>query len=237
LKLLVVGFGDYLVSGLGPGEGPAAALVSVDEGSDGGDEVGHAGEGAAADGLACLVGMEGGHSITCSPGTLRMMYELGVRYLTLTHSRNTSWADSATDEPKVGGLSPFGHEVVREMNRLGMIVALSHVAPATMHAALETSTAPALFSHCNARALCDPPAQRARRRTPRVCEGIHLGSSQAELYRAYPSWKNASEPQPFADGRGLVPVPGNSAAYYRIVKYKGKVVQLTLQLKNQDCYE
>jgi hypothetical protein len=68
-------------------------------------------------------------------------------------------------------------------------------------------------------------------------EGIHLGSSQAELYRAYPSWKNASEPQPFADGRGLVPVPGNSAAYYRIVKYKGKVVQLTLQLKNQDCYE
>ena len=68
-------------------------------------------------------------------------------------------------------------------------------------------------------------------------EGIHLGSSQADLYRAYPSWKNASEPQPFADGRGLVPVPGNSAAYYRIVKYKGKVVQLTLQLKHQDCYE
>jgi len=68
-------------------------------------------------------------------------------------------------------------------------------------------------------------------------EGIHLGSSQAELYRAYPNWKNASEPQPYADGRGLVPVPGNSNAYYRIVKYKDKVVQLTLQLKKQDCYE
>ena len=68
-------------------------------------------------------------------------------------------------------------------------------------------------------------------------EGIHLGSSQAELYRAYPTWKNASEPQPYADGRGLVPVPGNSNAYYRIVKYKDKVVQLTLQLKKQDCYE
>jgi membrane dipeptidase len=107
--------------------------------------------------IGCLIGMEGGHSIACSLGTLRMMYDLGARYLTLTHARNTPWADSATDEPKVGGLSPFGHEVVREMNRLGMMVDLSHVAPATMHAALDTSTAPAFFSHSSARALCDHP--------------------------------------------------------------------------------
>lgn len=107
--------------------------------------------------LASLLGAEGGHSINCSLGTLRMLYELGVRYLTLTHTRNTPWADSATDEAVVCGLSPFGHEVVREMNRLGMLVDLSHVAPATMHAALDTSRAPAFFSHSSARALCDHP--------------------------------------------------------------------------------
>src|SRR6266536_1032578 len=107
--------------------------------------------------IASLMGAEGGHSINCSLGTLRMLYELGVRYLTLTHVRNTPWADSATDAPVVGGLSPFGHEVVREMNRLGMLVALSHVAPSAMHAALDTSLAPAFFSHSSARALCDHP--------------------------------------------------------------------------------
>ncbi|HEU4421906.1 MAG TPA: dipeptidase [Pilimelia sp.] len=107
--------------------------------------------------IASLIGLEGGHSIACSLGALRMMYALGARYMTLTHVRNTPWADSATDSPKVGGLSPFGHEVVREMNRLGMLVDLSHVAPATMHAALDTSTAPAFFSHSSARARCDHP--------------------------------------------------------------------------------
>ncbi|WP_338090875.1 dipeptidase [Planosporangium thailandense] len=107
--------------------------------------------------IASLLGAEGGHSINCSLGTLRMLYELEVRYLTLTHTRNTPWADSATDEASVGGLSPFGHEVVREMNRLGMLVDLSHVAPATMHAALDTSLAPAFFSHSSARAVCDHP--------------------------------------------------------------------------------
>jgi membrane dipeptidase len=113
---------------------------------------------ARADGrIASLLGAEGGHSIDSSLGALRMLYALGVRYLTLTHTRNTPWADSATDEPVVGGLSAFGHEVVREMNRLGMLVDLSHVAPATMHAALDTSAAPAFFSHSSARALCDHP--------------------------------------------------------------------------------
>jgi membrane dipeptidase len=113
---------------------------------------------AVADGrIASLLGMEGGHSIACSLGTLRMMYALGVRYLTLTHTRNTPWADSATDTPAVGGLSEFGREVVRECNRLGMLVDLSHVAESTMDAALDVSTAPAFFSHSSARALCDHP--------------------------------------------------------------------------------
>jgi membrane dipeptidase len=118
------------------------------------DEVEHA---RAAGRIASLLGMEGGHSIACSLGTLRMMYALGVRYLTLTHRRNVPWADSATDGPVVGGLSAFGREVVRECNRLGMLVDLSHVAPTTMRAALDVSAAPAFFSHSSARALCDHP--------------------------------------------------------------------------------
>jgi membrane dipeptidase len=107
--------------------------------------------------IAALLGAEGGHCIAESLGVLRMLYRLGVRYLTLTHSRNTTWADSATDVPAVGGLNGFGRDVVREMNRLGMLVDLSHVAPATMHAALDVSTAPAFFSHSSARARCDHP--------------------------------------------------------------------------------
>jgi membrane dipeptidase len=107
--------------------------------------------------VASLIGMEGGHCIDNSLGVLRMMYALGARYMTLTHSRNTSWADSATDDPAVGGLSDFGRDVVRECNRLGLIADLSHVAPSTMHAALDVSAAPAFFSHSSARALCDHP--------------------------------------------------------------------------------
>jgi membrane dipeptidase len=86
-----------------------------------------------------------------------MMYALGARYLTLTHNTTTSWADSATDEPRHGGLTEFGVQVVAEMNRLGMLVDLSHVAPATMGAALAATRAPVLFSHSSARALCDHP--------------------------------------------------------------------------------
>ncbi|MBI3685775.1 MAG: membrane dipeptidase [Actinobacteria bacterium] len=107
--------------------------------------------------IASLLGAEGGHSIDCSLGALRMLYALGVRYLTLTHNDNVPWADSATDEPRVGGLSAFGVEVVREMNRLGMLVDLSHVAPDTMRAALRVTEAPVMFSHSSARALCDHP--------------------------------------------------------------------------------
>ncbi len=107
--------------------------------------------------LASLLGAEGGHSIGCSLGTLRLLHVLGVRYLTLTHNDNTPWADSATDVPAVHGLSEFGREVVREMNRLGMMVDLSHVAATTMRAALETTEAPVIFSHSSALALCDTP--------------------------------------------------------------------------------
>lgn len=109
----------------------------------------------AAGRIASLPGMEGGHSIDCSLGALRMMHALGARYMTLTHNDNVPWADSATDEPRLGGLSRFGEEVVREMNRLGMLVDLSHVSPDTMRHALSVTEAPAIFSHSSARAVCD----------------------------------------------------------------------------------
>ncbi|NEA44316.1 dipeptidase [Streptomyces sp. SID11385] len=113
-------------------------------------------EAARASGrIASLKGAEGGHSIANSLGTLRALYALGVRYMTLTHNSNTDWADSATDEPAHDGLTRFGVEVVREMNRLGMLVDLSHVAPATMRAALDASEAPVIFSHSSALAVCD----------------------------------------------------------------------------------
>ncbi|MFD5450097.1 dipeptidase [Streptomyces sp. NPDC127100] len=115
-------------------------------------------EAARAEGrIASLMGAEGGHSIDNSLATLRALYALGVRYLTLTHNDNVAWADSATDEPGVGGLSAFGREVVREMNREGMLVDLSHVAATTMRDALDASTAPVIFSHSSARAVCDHP--------------------------------------------------------------------------------
>jgi membrane dipeptidase len=103
--------------------------------------------------IASLVGMEGGHSINNSLATLRQLYEAGARYMTITHSKNTDWADSATDGPKHNGLTPFGEEVIREMNRLGMLVDLSHVSPDTMKDALAVSQAPVIFSHSSARAL------------------------------------------------------------------------------------
>ncbi|POX65437.1 membrane dipeptidase [Streptomyces sp. Ru62] len=107
--------------------------------------------------IASLMGAEGGHSIANSLGTLRGLYALGVRYMTLTHNDNVDWADSATDEPRVGGLSAFGREVVAEMNRLGMLVDLSHVAATTMRDALDATSAPVIFSHSSSRAVCDHP--------------------------------------------------------------------------------
>jgi membrane dipeptidase len=111
----------------------------------------------AAGRVASLLGAEGGHAIAGSLGVLRMLYALGVRYLTLTHNANVGWADSATDEPRAGGLTEFGRAVVRQMQRLGMLVDLSHVSVSTMHDALDVSQAPVIFSHSSAGALCDSP--------------------------------------------------------------------------------
>jgi membrane dipeptidase len=103
--------------------------------------------------VASMLGIEGGHAIENSLGTLRAYYDLGVRYMTLTHNVTLDWADAALDTAKHGGLTPFGREVVREMNRLGMLVDLSHVSPGTMSDALTTTAAPVIFSHSGARAL------------------------------------------------------------------------------------
>jgi membrane dipeptidase len=107
--------------------------------------------------IACLMGAEGGHQIQESLGVLRMYHRLGVRYLTLTHNDNAPWADSATDEPVLGGRDEFGRDVVREMNRLGMLVDLSHVSHDVMRDALDTTSAPVIFSHSSAYAVTDHP--------------------------------------------------------------------------------
>jgi membrane dipeptidase len=107
--------------------------------------------------IASLLGMEGGHAIENSLGALRAFFDLGVRYMTLTHSATIDWADAGTGEPTHGGLTRFGEEVVREMNRLGMLVDLSHTSPATMHDVLDVAEAPVIFSHSSARALTDHP--------------------------------------------------------------------------------
>ena len=118
------------------------------------DEVERAMEGGR---VGSLLGIEGGHAIENSLGALRAYFDLGVRYMTLTHGKTIDWADSATDAPRHGGLTRFGEEVVREMNRLGMLVDLSHVSEETMEDALRVSEAPVVFSHSSARAVCDHP--------------------------------------------------------------------------------
>jgi len=107
--------------------------------------------------IGSLLGIEGGRQIGGSMAALRQFHELGVRYITLTHSQTTEWADSGTDEPRHDGLSPFGVEVVKEMNRLGMLVDLSHVSPATMKDAIQASRAPVIFSHSNTQAINPHP--------------------------------------------------------------------------------
>ena len=107
--------------------------------------------------IASMLGMEGGHAIEDSLGALRAYYDLGVRYMTLTHNVHTSWADSQALPPVHGGLTPFGEQVVLEMNKLGMLVDLSHTSDGTMDDALRVSQAPVIFSHSSARAICDVP--------------------------------------------------------------------------------
>ena len=112
---------------------------------------------AAAGRVASMLGVEGGHAIGSSLGTLRIIASFGAGYLTLTHNDDTAWADSATGERAHGGLTRFGEEVVRELNRCGMLVDLSHTSEDTMRSAIAVSEAPVLFSHSNARSLCDVP--------------------------------------------------------------------------------
>ncbi len=107
--------------------------------------------------IASLIGMEGGHSIDSSVGVLRDMYRLGARYMTLTHNVNLPWADAAAEAPAVHGITPLGESILTEMNRLGMLIDLSHVSPDVMQAALRVSTAPVIFSHSNARGVSDVP--------------------------------------------------------------------------------
>jgi len=112
---------------------------------------------AASGKIACMMGVEGGHSIRESLPVLRRLYDQGCRYMTLTHSKSLTWADSATDDARANGLSPFGEEVVQEMNRLGMLIDLSHVSVSTMKHALRVSEAPIIFSHSSARSINDHP--------------------------------------------------------------------------------
>lgn len=153
--------------------------------------------------IASLLGAEGGQSIDSSLATLRMLYVLGVRYMTLTHNDNNPWADSATDEPAHGGLTRFGVEVVREMNRIGMMVDLSHVSADTMRAALAASTAPVIFSHSSAYAVCSSPrnAPDDVLETLRDNNGVIMGTFVPDFVsQACADWRAESREAAIADG-------------------------------------
>jgi len=133
--------------------------------------------------IASLVGIEGGHQINDSMAVLRQMYDLGARYMTLTHTVNTAWADSATDDPGHGGLTPFGEDIVHEMNRIGMMVDISHVSAQTMKRVVAISDAPVIFSHSSARALNDHPRNVPDDVLREV--GQHGGVVMVNFYAAY----------------------------------------------------
>ncbi len=155
--------------------------------------------------VAALMGAEGGHSINCSLGTLRTLFRLGVRYMTLTHSRNVPWADSATDSPSCQGLSPFGRDVVWEMQRLGMLVDLSHVSEPVMIQALEVAEAPVIFSHSSARALCPHPRDvpdhvlQALARNGGVCMVTFVSQFISRDYYEWAEALTAAGPEPASD--------------------------------------
>jgi membrane dipeptidase len=149
--------------------------------------------------IASLIGVEGGHSINNSLGVLRQLYDSGARYMTLTHSDNNDWADAATADPKHDGLSEFGKAVIGEMNRLGMLVDLSHVSPATMHDTLDVTAAPVIFSHSSARAVTghqrnvpDDVLQRMKQNGG-VVMVTFVPSFVSEKIRTYGSQRDAEE--------------------------------------------
>ncbi len=149
--------------------------------------------------IASLIGVEGGHSIDNSLGVLRQLYSLGARYMTLTHSDSLGWADSATDDPISGGLTGFGEAVIKEMNRLGMLVDLSHVSPRTMEDALKVSEAPVIFSHSSALALTGHPRNvpdsilRALRETGGVVMVTFVPDFISEAARVHDADREAEE--------------------------------------------
>lgn len=149
--------------------------------------------------VASLMGAEGGHSIGNSLATLRMLHHAGVGYMTLTHSENNDWADSATADPKHNGLAPFGKAVVAEMNRLGMLVDLSHVAPKTMHDVLDVTQAPPVFTHSSARAITNHPRNvpddvlLRLRQTDGVVMVTWVPGFISEKVRAHAAEKDAAE--------------------------------------------
>lgn len=161
--------------------------------------------------VACLLGAEGGHSIEGSLGALRILHSLGVRYLTLTHADTIAWADSATDEARHGGLTEFGREVVREMNRIGMVVDISHVSVDTMNAALDVSRAPVMASHSNASALAPHP----RNIPDDVIERI-AANGGVMMVNFYPPFLladlAATSIEMFAEGRRLMAELGDERA-------------------------
>ena len=146
----------------------------------------------AAGRIAVLLGVEGGHMIANDLGNLRRLFDLGVRYMTLTHSVNVDWADSSTDKPRNAGLSPFGREVVREMNRLGMMVDISHVSDAVFDDVMRLSKAPVIASHSSARALAQVPRNMNDRMIRELA--AHGGTMQVNYNTGFLS-------QAFADAR------------------------------------
>lgn len=152
--------------------------------------------------IACLLGAEGAHSINDSPAVLRMLARLGVRYLTLTHVHNTSWADSATDVPVHHGLTARGTDFIAEMNRLGVLVDLSHVSPESMHAALDVSQAPVIFSHSSCKALANHPRNvpdPVLRRLPQNGGVIMITFVPQFLTDAYAAWFDGPRDEPAPD--------------------------------------
>jgi membrane dipeptidase len=147
--------------------------------------------------IASLIGMEGGHSIGSSLGVLRQDYALGARYMTLAHFKDNAWADSATDDPRHDGLTQFGKDVVREMQRIGMLVDLSHVSEATMMDALDVAKAPVIFSHSGARAV-----DGASRNVPDAVLERVKANGGIVMAVAYPSYVSEAVRQWNADRAG-----------------------------------